>query len=181
MDNELFVEHPHTPPHLFKPSSIYFVTGTTALKKPFLAVDLAKENFQNTLFTRSRLLGWQLEAWAILDNHYHFMASAPTDASTLTRLIRVVHSSSANFINKLDKVQGRRVWYNYWDSCITNETSYLARLHYVNMNPVKHGLVEKSEDYPFSSYRWFVETAETKFQKMVFSQPIDHINVHNNF
>ena len=181
MEKDEFVEHHHTPPHLFKPNCIYFVTGTTASKIPFLAADQAKENFQNTLFTRSRLLGWQLEAWAILDNHYHFVAHAPDDVSTLTRLIRVIHSTSANFINKLDKVQGRRIWYNYWDSCITSETSYLARLHYVNMNPVKHELVESPENYSFSSYRWFVQAAEPKFQQMVFSQPIDQINVQDNF
>ena len=181
MVNEEFVEHLHTPPHLFKPNSIYFVTGATTSKKPYFAVDHAKENFQNSLFSRSSVLGWQLEAWAILDNHYHFIAQAPADASSLTRLIRVIHSISANFINKLDGIQGRRVWFNYWDSCITNETSYLARLRYVNMNPVKHGHVEKPEDYRFSSYRWFVEMAKPEFQHLVFSQPIDRLNLHDNF
>jgi putative transposase len=181
MDTSAFIDHLHTPPHLFTPNSIYLITGSTANKQPYLKAHLLKDNLIDILFEEAFRNGWELHAWVVLDNHYHFVAKAPADASTLTDLIRAVHSRSGKHINRFEGIIGRRVWYNYWDSCITNETSYLARLHYVNMNPIKHGLVEMAEDYPYSSYRWFIETAEPDFQKKVFSKPIDRINVHDNF
>jgi putative transposase len=84
-------------------------------------------------------------------------------------LIQGVHSINAKFVNRIDGIAGRKVWYNYWDSCIQNEVSYLARLRYVMMNPVKHGLVQNAEEYPFSSYKYFMESSEPGFQKRVFA------------
>ena len=46
-------------------------------------------------------------------------------------------------------------------------------MHYVMMNPVKHGLVQNPEDYPFSSYKFFLENSEPEFQKMVLSSTDD--------
>ncbi|MEE9508496.1 MAG: transposase [Anaerolineales bacterium] len=177
----IYADHLHTPPHLFIPNSIYFVTGATINKQRILEASYIRSQIVKVLFEEALRNDWELQAWAVLDNHYHFIARAPEDATTLTQIVRAVHSRSAKFINRRDKVEGRRVWYNYWDSCITSETSYLARLHYVNMNPVKHGVVEKPENYRYSSYRWFVDSADPDFQRRVFSQPIDRLNVHDNF
>jgi putative transposase len=87
------------------------------------------------------------------------------------------HSKTTVMLNRLDEVTGRQVWRNYWDTCITHETSYYARLNYVHLNPVKHGLVEDAENYPFCSYRWFLEKADDDFQQSVKNQPIDRVNI----
>lgn len=42
--------------------------------------------------------------------------------------------------------------WNYWDYCPRNEDDYNVRLNYLLWNPVKHGFVERIEDYPYSSY-----------------------------
>jgi putative transposase len=167
----------HRPPHLFMPDTVYIVTGGVLGRRPVLKGDRHKAIFCEALFGRSEELGWLLEAWAVLGNHYHFIARSPGDALSLVTLIRKLHSITAILFNRLDGTPGRRVWQNYWDSCVTNETSYLARLHYVHLNPVKHGVVERAEDYPFCSYRWFLDRAETEWQVRVMSQPIDRIRV----
>lgn len=35
---------------------------------------------------------------------------------------------------------------------IRDERDYLNHLHYIHYNPVKHGLVNRPEDYPYTSY-----------------------------
>jgi putative transposase len=177
MIKEKFVEYNHTPPHLFRPDAIYFVTGTIYKKTPLMNTEIKLSKFTEILFEQASKLKWGLEAWSVLPNHYHFVARSPKESSSLKSFIQAVHSISAKFINRIDNFPGRRVWYNYWDSCITNETSYLARLHYVHMNPVKHGYVDNPEDYPFCSYSWFMISGDLDFQKRVFAQPIDRINV----
>jgi putative transposase len=149
---EIYKSYPHNPPHYFRANSMYMVTGSILYKDLLMAQDHRKEFFLRTLFDRAELLGWSLEAWAVLGNHYHFIAQAPEDAGTLEKLIRQIHSITAIAINKWDNAPGRKVWYNYWDSCITYEKSYLAGLHYVHTNPVKHRLVNRAEDYPICSY-----------------------------
>lgn len=107
------------------------------------------------------------QAWAVLNNHYHFIAQAPEDATTLEKLMRQLHSITAVEINRWDNTPGRQVWFNYWDSCLTYERSYLARLHYVHTNPTKHGLVHNAMNYPFCSYKWFVEQGEEEIKRQV--------------
>ena len=160
---------------------MYIVTGSLLYNKQLLTDNKRKTLICEILFERASHWKWELEAWAILDNHYHFIARAPENVHTLENLIRQFHSKSAVELNRLDKTLGRKVWYNYWDTCITLETSYHARLHYVHLNPVKHGLIENAEDYSFCSYRWFLEKADKSFQNTVMSQPIDRVDVFDGF
>jgi putative transposase len=177
----IYKDYRHNPPHLYIPNAIYMITGSTIGKHSFFDTDLKMAYLLNTLQERASKMDWKVEAWAILSNHYHFIAKAPGDASTLSPLIRCIHSLSARYVNDLDKVPGRRIWHNYWDKCISSDKAYLVRLHYVNLNPVKHGLVEKPEDYSFSSYKYFMDDADTEFKREVFSQSIDGLDIEDDF
>lgn len=117
---------------------------------------------------------------AILNNHYHFIAKAPDDARVLSKLIRQMHSITAIQFNRWDGTPARQVWYNYSNTCLTYEKAYLVRLHYIHMNAVNHGLVESAADYPYCSYRWLLKQ-DDDLKKQVFDQPIDRINVMNDF
>ena len=181
MTDEEYKENRHTPSHLLRPQAIYLITGATYKKRSLLNTHDKLAHFQGILFERLLKAGWTLGAWAILSNHYHFIAQAPANPANLSSMIRAIHSISGKYINSLDNTPGRRVWYNYWDTCITSEVSYLARLHYVHMNAVKHGIVDNSEDYPFCSYRWFITQANPNFSKRVFSQPFETVNVKDDF
>ncbi|MEP7135995.1 MAG: transposase [Chloroflexota bacterium] len=181
--DHIYKTYPHNPPHYFVPNALYIVTGSILYNQHLLKDDIHKSIICEIIFERAAHWGWDLEAWAILENHYHIIAHAPENALTLEKLIRQVHSKSAVELNKLDKTLGRKVWYNYWDTCITLETSYYARLRYVHLNPIKHGLVDakRAEDYPFCSYRWFLEKADDDFRDTVMNQPIDRVDVFDDF
>ena len=68
-------------------------------------------------------------------------------------------------INKIDGIKGRQVMYNYWDTCITYERSYWARLNYINHNPMKHGYVDSAEDYPFCSYHHAIKEQWEEYEE----------------
>lgn len=179
--DDVYKTYLHNPPHYFVPNAMYIVTGAILHNQHLLHDDSRKFLVFEILLERASHWKWELEAWAILENHYHFIARAPEDPLTLETLIRQIHSKSAVELNKLDKTSERKVWHNYWDTCITFETSYYARLHYVHLNPVKHGLVENAEDYPFCSYRWFLDKANDDFQNVVMNQPINRVDVFDDF
>ena len=53
-----------------------------------------------------------------------------------------------NLKNELTRlIQSKKVFYNYWDTCITYENSYFTRLNYIWYNPVKHGYVDSPEKW----------------------------------
>jgi putative transposase len=177
----LYKTYLHNPPHYFVPNAMYIVTGTLLNNKNLLAENKRKEFFLQTLFERANLLDWNLQAWAILNNHYHFIGRAPENAVTLEKLIRQTHSITAIEFNRWDNTPGRQVWFNYWDTCLTYERSYLARLHYVHMNPVKHGLVDHANNYSYCSYKWFIEQGDETLKQQVFEQPIDRVKIFDDF
>ena len=124
---------------------------------------------------------WQLEAWAVFPNHYHFVAHSPPQAGTLVTFLRELHSRTAIALNRHDSAPGRQVWHNYWDSRLTHEGSYLARLNYVHQNPVKHGLAAVASQYRYCSAAWFERMATAAQIKTIYGFKTDRVNVGDDF
>lgn len=104
---DIYKTYLHNPPHYFVSNAMYMVTGAILNKEHLLNEDRRKEFFLKTLFEKAKLFEWNLEAWAVLNNHYHFMGQAPEDSTTLTKLLQQVHSITAIQINRWDHAQGR--------------------------------------------------------------------------
>ena len=94
---------------------------------------------------------WDVQAWAIFPNHYHFVALASPESRPLRSLIKTFDSDTAFAANQWDGVQGRKVWYQYWETELTYQRSYYARLSYVHRNAVLHGLVREPSLHPWCS------------------------------
>lgn len=157
----------HAPPHWLFEQGIYMVTAGTFKKLPHWSTPERRDFLLDSLFARAAEFGWQLQAWAVLPNHYHFVAKSPEDAGTLSRFLSKLHMTTAKQLNEWDGTPGRKVWYQYWDSCITFERAYLARLNYVHHNPAHHGLTDDARDYRWCSAKWFSEHASTEFRASV--------------
>ena len=142
---------PHAPVHRLGEAGAFMVTGATYRKERFFDAPDRLRLAHGALVETAREFGWRLQAWAVLPNHYHFLAQSPPDARSLKALVSRLHATTARQVNRLDQTPGRRVWYQYWDSHITHQSSYLARLKYVNENAVKHGLVARATQWPFCS------------------------------
>jgi putative transposase len=156
------------------------VTAATYHKQNFFQGEVRLRMLQSTLLRHAHALEWRLQAWAVFPNHYHFVAIAPGDGS-LPRLIHRIHAASAHVINREDSCLGRPVRYRYWDTSITEEKSYLARLAYVHRNAERHGVVKSAEAYPYCSASWFLTQAERPFYETVMSFKIDRVNVVDDF
>ncbi len=115
---DIYKVYLHNPPHYFVPNAMYMVTGAILHNQHLLIENRRKELVLQTLLERAALLGWNLQAWSILNNHYHFIAEAPENATNLSKLIQQLHSVTAIQINRWDSTPGRQVWFNYWDSML---------------------------------------------------------------
>jgi len=136
---------------------------------------------ETELLTKARQYCWQLEAWAVFSNHYHFVGHAIEDAKTLKPFLIHLHADAAREVNDLDNEAGRQVWYNYWDTELTFEKSYLTRLNYVHQNAVMHGLVLVANQYRWCSAAWFERTATPTQVKTIYSFKTDRIRVVDDF
>ena len=136
---------------------------------------------QDALLENLEMFGWEVQAWAVFSNHYHYVAFSPQAGSNVMALTKRLHASTALALNRMDGMPGRRVWFQAWDTAITYDNSYLARLAYVHHNAVRHGLVGAAELYPWCSASWFAQRADRAWFESVTSFPIDSVNVQDDY
>jgi len=173
---------PHAPTHQLSEAGTYFVTAATYLKAHHFPGADRLGVLHRGLLKLAHEFGWQLEAWAVFSNHYHFVGHSPADQATnLSDMLGRLHAKTAGWINRLDNTPGRQVWHNFWDPRLTFQKSYQARLNYVHQNPVKHGLVLVASQYPWCSARWFERTASAAKVKSIYRFKIDGIHVSDDF
>jgi putative transposase len=171
---------PHAPSRAVHGPGTYIVTAATLHKEHFFKGAADLDLLHDSLLVTAEEFGWRLEAWAVFSNHYHFVGFCQ-DESRLDAFTRKLHGLTAIQLNKRYGFSGRKVWFQYWQTRLTYEKSYFARLNYVHHNPVKHGLVSEAADYRWCSARWFEEGAPRAFVDMVRAFPIDRISVPDDF
>jgi len=122
-----------------------------------------------------------LEAWAVFSNHYHFVGYTLGTTNRIREFVSHVHTETARVLNGLDGKPGRDVWYNFWDTKLTFETSYLARLNYVHQNAVRHNLATVANQYRWCSAAWFERTATPAQVKTIYGFKTDTVTVMDDF
>ena len=157
------------------------VTAGTYQKVPHLHSPERLDYFQERLFALAAEFSWTLQAWALFANHYHFIATSPDEPGTLKKFLGKLHMTTAKQLNLWDEKPGRRVWFQFWDSHITFERSYLGRLNYVHNNPVKHGVIVDAGNYHWCSAAWFSQSASPALVKAVQNFKIDQIKIPDDF
>jgi len=175
---------PRAPEHHLSENGTYMVTAGTYEKTHLFTDGLKLQGLHDGLLKYACKYGWRLEAWAVFPNHYHFVGHSPEgagDAGSLKRFLKHFHGRSSAWLNQLDNVPGRKVWYNFWETRLTHERSYLARLHYVHANPVRHGMVPLANQYRWCSAAWFERIASPATVKTIYGFKIDHVNVIDDF
>jgi putative transposase len=98
-----------------------------------------------------------IEAWCVLPNHYHLLV-AVADLDKVIRCLGRLHGRSSHAWNREDDARGRKVWCAAADRWIRNEAHSWATLNYIHHNPVKHGWVERWQDWPFGSASDYLQT-----------------------
>jgi len=168
---------PHAPTHRLSEAGTYIVTAATYQKEHIFPDGAPLEMLHRALLELAYKHGWALEAWAVFPNHYHFIGHSPGSADSLVPFLREFHSRTSKAINRRDRTAGRHVWQNFFDTQLTHEHSYLARLNYVHQNAVHHQLVPVANQYRHCSAAWFERTATPAQVKNIYSFKTDQVNV----
>ena len=175
---------PHAPTHQLSNRATYFVTAATYRKEHHFAGANRLGVLHRGLLSVAAQFGWRFEAWSVFSNHYHFVAHSPgdeDDAASLKPMLKMLHVKTAEWVNKLDEATNRKVWFNFWDTKLTHQRSYLARLNYVHQNAVKHGLVQVAYQYPWCSAGWFERMASPAVVKSIYRFKTDRISLRDDF
>jgi len=106
---------------------------------------------------------FHIDAWVVLPDHMHAIWTLPpedTDYSARWKAIKIAFAKAlpkTEYLSPARSVKGERgIWQRrFWEHTIRNEHDYAAHVDYVHINPMKHGLVARVADWPYSSFhRW---------------------------
>ncbi|MEN8168744.1 MAG: transposase [Pseudomonadota bacterium] len=140
-----------------------FITLVSHHRQPIL-VD-HRERLRVALRQTRRSLPFDITAMVLLPDHCHLIMQLPEgedDFSTRVNQIkgRFSRAIPANYPTTNPsrmKRREREVWQRrFWEHVIRNEEELLRHLDYIHYNPVKHGLVARCRDWPWSSFHRYV-------------------------
>jgi putative transposase len=88
-------------------------------------------------------------AYCLMRNHVHFVCVPKADGA-LAHAFNTLHMKYAQDFHAKKGVTGH-LWKGRFLSCMLDERSVFEEVRFIENDPVREGIVEKAEDYPWSS------------------------------
>lgn len=99
----------------------------------------------------SKRYGTQVHAYCLMTNHVHFLVT-PERSDSISRTMREVGSQYAQHMNKLHCRTGTMWEGRHRSSLIQSERYLFTCYRYIELNPVRAGMVNNPGEYRWSSY-----------------------------
>ena|SRR5688572_13440162 len=146
----------------FVPGGTYFFTVTLADRHASLLV--AHVGALRSAFRAARReRPFSIDAIVILPDHLHAILTLPEgDADFPGRWRRIKgHFSSCMLASGACMTRRANgdlaLWQRrFWEHTIRDEVDLGRHVDYIHFNPIKHGLVTRARDWPYSSFHWYV-------------------------
>ena len=113
--------------------------------------DHDKRYYLNLLSQYAQESGLSFWAYCLMDNHVHLIA-VPKEENSLASGIGEVHRKYTRMINFREGWRGY-LWQGRFSSYPLDQNHLYAAIRYVELNPVRAGIVSNAQDYPWSSAR----------------------------
>jgi len=140
---------------VFSPGGTYFFTLVTWRRRHLLAseerVALLREAFAHIKRERP----FSVDAAVILPEHLHCILRLPHGDSDYPGRWREIKKRFSGRVDTRTNLHGERpVWQRrYYEHLVRDDEDWRRHMDYIHYNPVKHGLVERVADWPWSSFR----------------------------
>ena len=138
-------------PRLFLPNQPQHVVVRGHNRDPILARHEDFRFLYRCVRNAAESHGLAVHAWVFMHNHIHLLAT-PDNAQSLPRTMQSVGRRYAQYFNRTYHRSGS-LWEGRYKSALVDTERYLLSCYrYIELNPVRAGLVHRPEDYPYSSY-----------------------------
>ena len=122
-------------------------------KQVVFAGDDDYQYYLENLFEWKEQLNCKVYAWCLMTNHIHLIINPGNEIDSLAKLMKRLAGKQTRYVNRLEKRTGSLWEGRYKSSPVETDAYLLACCRYVELNPVRAKMVEKPEDYRWSSYK----------------------------
>src|SRR5262245_36965410 len=150
-------------------SPCYYLTSVAKDRLPVFKNDQIKLVTCAAIDEARRSGGFAIYAYVVMPDHLHLITDSALKPSKTLQYVngiishRVIsflkeHNYSSSLLKLAHEIGRRRYRYSLWDHhpdvrVLFTEEMLMQRVHYTHQNPVRAGLVERAEDYRWSSIR----------------------------
>ena len=146
----------------------YFFTVVTYHRSPVFNRPEYINYLRGSIIEVRRKLPFNIDAWVLLPDHMHCIWTLPDQDRDYSRrwgLLKSGFSKRVKDLVSLEKISASRikhheasVWQRrFWEHQIRNEEDFNNHIDYIHYNPVKHGLVKRVQDWPYSTFHRYVK------------------------
>ena len=131
--------------------ALWHITSRGNEQKDIFRDDEDRRKFLALVEEAAERFHWIVHVYTLMDNHYHMMFETPE--KTLSRGMQRVNGDYARYFNKKYKRRGH-LFQGRFHSVLVEKQEHLVELSsYIVLNPVRAGMVERPEEWEWSSYR----------------------------
>jgi putative transposase len=151
------------------PGASYFFTVVSFHRRPILCEPEIRAALHEAINWVRQVRPFTIDACVLLPDHLHTIWTLPAgDADFATRwqsIKRRVSRQSAGFLldatllnaSKIKRREASLWQRRFWEHCIRDDEDFVQHMDYQHYNPVKHGLVERVQDWPYSTFHRHVK------------------------
>ncbi len=113
------------------------------------------EYFEEMLCYYAKSYNITLHNYCLMGNHYHLLVEIRQE--NLSKFMKQLNANYAIYFNKKYKRSGH-LWQGRFKSWyVTDEAYFYTLMLYIEQNPLKAKMVKELDEYPYSSYHYFLD------------------------
>ena len=144
---------------LFLPNQPQHIVVRGHNRDPIVARRIDYQTFVKFLDGAITRYDLALHAWVLMTNHIHLLVT-PGEQHCIPRAMQWLGAHYAQYFNKCYRRRGS-LWESRYKASLVDTDRYLLLCYrYIEMNPVRAGMVATPGAYPWSSYRQNAGTEE---------------------
>lgn len=131
---------------------LHYITFTCYHRALLLSSPDARELFERTLERVRRWYGFYIFGYVVMPEHVHILLSEPERGELALALQMLKQIVS----RKLGTSRSEPFWQRrYYDFNVFSQRKFVEKLRYMHRNPVRRGLVDRPQDWAWSSFRHY--------------------------
>ena len=121
-------------------------------RQPIVRDDQDRQRLLDLWFEHARTFKVAIHAYVVMDNHFHLLAT-PETGDGLPMMMQAVGRAYVRYFNLRHQRTGTLWEGRYRSNLIESERYLLTCMAYIDLNPVRAGLVAAASDYAWSSHQ----------------------------
>lgn len=137
-------------PRLILPDQPHHVILRGNNRQAIFFSDLDRQHLMNTIGEVAQQYGVAVHAFVLMDNHFHLLLTPPT-GDALSRMMQALGRRYVGWFNARHQRSGTLWEGRFRAGLIEGERHLVACMRYIELNPVRAGLCQRPEEWPWSS------------------------------